>query len=115
MSKGLSGAGRLSDCPCSQSIASGLNPSLDVFEAMLFCCLLYYGKKHTKMEARAAACTEGKQERNQCFFEWCSKDWELGWFLPWFRFELRWQEQYYSHRKSSVNSVLTHLCFLLMF
>ena len=42
----LSGAGWLSDCPGSQSIASGLNPSLDVSEAMLFCCSLYYGKKH---------------------------------------------------------------------
>lgn len=114
MSKVLSGTGWLSDCPGSQSIASGLNPSLDVSEAMLFCCSLYYGKKHTKMEAQAAACTEGKRERNRCCFEWCFKDWELGWFFPWFRFEPRRQEQYYSHRKSSVNSVPPHLCFLLL-
>lgn len=78
MSKVLSGGRWLSDCPGSQSIASGLNPSMDVSKAMLFCCSLYYGKKHTKMEAQAAACTEGKRERNRCCFEWCFKDWELG-------------------------------------
>ena len=62
MSKGLSGAGWLSDCPCSQSIASGLNPSLDVFEAMLFCCLLYYGKKHTKWKHRLPHAQRGNKK-----------------------------------------------------
>lgn len=36
-------------------------------------------------------------------------------FLTWFKFQLKWQKQYYSHKKSSVNSVSCTHIFLFFF
>lgn len=105
--KVLSGEMWLSDCPGSQSIAPGFNPGAGCFRSP--CSALYRYTKYTKTEALPAACAEGKQERNQRCFEGHSKDRGLGWLLTWFEFQLKWWEQYYSHKKSSVNYAHTYL------
>lgn len=62
MSKVLTGAGWLSDCPGSQSIASGLSLSLDVSEA---CCSAVYctmGRNARKWKHRLPHAQKGSKK-----------------------------------------------------
>lgn len=106
--KVLPGAMRLRDPQVHKALHLDSAPGLGVSEARAVLLFTVLWEETHENWSTACCVHKGKKGRNNAALNGIPKTGHLQrqWFLTGFKFHLKWQEQYYRHKKSSANSAL---------